>query len=262
VTKQNEMMYPSDLTDNQWQVIKAFVNTNRKRKHDLRLVFNAVLYVVKSGCQWRMLPKEYPLWQVVYYYFNQWKHRGVIEKIEEMLVKKIRVKQGKNEQPTAAIIDAQSVKSTLVSSRTTTGFDGGKKIKGVKRQIVVDTLGLLLSMVVHAAGMADRNGGRLVVAKLKGIWTTIQRVFADGGYSLVGKADQTLQTLGDYVLHIVRRTDFSSFKVLPKRWIVERTFAWLETNRRNAKSYERKTCTAEAIVQLSAIRLMLNRLNK
>ena len=252
-------IYPTDLTDSQWQVIKEFVNTERKRKHDLRPMVNALLYVVKTGCQWRMLPLEYPKWQTVYYYFNQWKHNGVYDAMQQALVKNIRVKHGKEEQPTAAVIDAQSVKSTLVSPRATTGFDGGKKIKGIKRHIVVDTLGLLLCVVVHAASMADRKGGALVVEKLKAVWTKIVKFFADGGYSLVGKAEQTLQTLGSYVLEIVRRTDFSTFQGLPKRWIVERTFAWIETNRRNAKYYERQTGTAEAMTQLAALRMMLNR---
>ena len=256
------MSYPSDLTHSQWQVIKELVDTGRKRKHDLRSVFNAVLYVVKTGCQWRMLPHDYAKWQVVYYYFSQWKHTGVIDKAQQALVKKVRQKHHKAEQPTVGIIDAQSVKSTLVSSRSTTGFDGGKMIKGVKRHILVDTLGLLLCVVVHAASVADRKGGALVVEKLKEAWTQIVKIFADGGYSLVGKAEQTLQTLGSYVLEIVRRTDFSTFKVLPKRWIVERSFAWIETNRRNAKYYERQPSTAEAMTQLSAIRMMLNRLNK
>ncbi|MBD0278047.1 MAG: IS5 family transposase [Flavisolibacter sp.] len=141
--------YPTDLADSQWQVIEEFVNTKRKRKHDLRCVVNAIVYVVKTGCHWRMLPHEYAKWQVVYYYFNQWKHNGIFETIQQELVKKVRIKQGKQQQPTAAIIDAQSVKSTLVSPRSTTGFDGGKMIKGVKRHIVVDTLGLLLCVVVH-----------------------------------------------------------------------------------------------------------------
>lgn len=156
--------------------------------------------------------------------------------------------------------DAQSVKSTLVSPRSTTGFDGGKKIKGVKRHIIVDTLGLLLCAVVHAASMADRKGGALVAEKLSATWTNIKKLFADGGYSLVGKAAQTLQSLGGYVVEIVRRTDFSTFRVLPKRWVVERSFAWVDTNRRNAKYYERMTTTAEAMTQLAAIRMMLNRL--
>jgi putative transposase len=254
------MSYPSDVTDSQWQVIKEFVDTGRKRKHDLRSVLNGIFYVVKGGIHWRMLPHDFPQWQVVYYYFTCWKHAGVIEKVQVALVNQVRQKQGKAEQPTAGIVDAQSIKSTLVCPRSVTGFDGGKLVKGIKRHIVVDTLGLLLAVVVHSAGIAERKGGAMVVNKLKQSWTQMKKIFADGGYSLVGKAAQTLQTLGGYVLEIVRRTDLSTFQVLPKRWIVERTFAWIDTNRRNAKFYERKTCTAEAMTQLAAIRMMLNRL--
>jgi putative transposase len=251
--------YPTDLTDSQWQFIKEFLNWERKRKHDLRPIVNAILYVVKTGCQWRQLPHGFARWQTVYYYFQVWQHSGVIEAIQQALVRKIRVKEGRKKEPTAGIIDAQSVKSTLVSSRENTGFDGGKKIKGIKRHIIVDTMGLLLCVVVHSAAMADRKGGALLTQKLQEAWSGVVKLFADGGYSLVGKAEQTIQQLGGYVLEIVRRTDFENFKVLPKRWVVERTFAWIETNRRNAKSYERHSRTAEAITQLSAIRMMLQR---
>jgi putative transposase len=251
--------YPTDLTDSQWQVIKEFLNTERKRKHDLRQIVNALFYLLKTGCQWRMLPYHYPYWEIVYYYFNTWKHAGVIKKIQCCLVKKIRVKQGKKEQPTVGIIDAQSVKSTFVCSRSNTGYDGGKKIKGIKRHIVVDTLGLLLCVVVHSAGIADRKGATTVCEKLQIMWTKIIKLFADGGYPLPGKAGERIQMLCGYIMEVVRRAEANVFKVLPKRWIVERTFAWIETNRRNAKCYERKNNTVEAMTKLSAIRIMLKR---
>ena len=251
--------YSTDLSDSQWQVIKEFLNIKRRRKHDLRTIVNAILYLVKTGCQWRMLAKDYPKWQIVYYYFNRWKHGRIIEKIQCFLVRKARVKQGKKEQPTVGIIDAQSVKSTLVSNRSNTGYDGGKKIKGIKRHIIVDTLGLLLCVVVHSANIADRKGGNYVLTKLAKRWDKIQKIFADGGYPLVGKVGEQNQTLGGYTMEIIKRNELNTFKVIPKRWIVERTFAWIETNRRNAKSYERLPNTAEAITQLSAIRLMLKR---
>jgi putative transposase len=259
------LSYPTDLSDSQWQVIKEFLNCKRKRTHELRCIVNAILYVVKTGCQWRMLPHDFAPWQSVYYYFQVWQHSGVIETIQQALVKKIRVQHGKNQQPSVGIIDAQSVKSTLVSNRQTTGFDGGKKIKGIKRHIIVDTLGLLLCVVVHSAGIADRKGGALLTQKLKEAWSGVVKLFADGGYSLVGKAKQTIQQLGGYVVEIVQKKEVvqqkkcERFQVLPKRWVVERTFAWIDTNRRNAKSYERLCSTAEAITQLSAIRMMLNR---
>jgi len=252
--------YPTDLTDGQWQVIKEFLNTERKRKHDLRSIVNAILYLVKAGCQWRMLALEYPKWQIVYYYFNRWKHGRIIEKIQCFLVKKVRSKQGRKEQPSVGIIDAQSVKSTLVSSRNYTGYDGGKRIKGIKRHIVVDTLGLLLCVVVHSAGIADRKGAGFVLGKLGKRWESIGKIFADGGYPLPGKVGEKNQVLCGYPMEVVKRSEMGVFKVIPKRWIVERSFAWTETNRRNAKFYERLSNTAEAIMQLSAIRIMLKRL--
>jgi putative transposase len=249
--------YSTDLLESQWQVIKGFLNTRRKRKHDLRHMFDAICYLIKTGCQWRMLPKSYPKWEIVYYYFTCWKHGGIIEKIQNGLSKMVRVKQGRKEQPSAAIIDAQSVKSTLVSSRAHTGYDGGKKIKGIKRHVVVDTQGNLLCMVVHSAGMSDRKGAALVLKKLKAHWPEIKILFADGSYPLVGKAHEPGQELCGYPLEVVKRSGLNTFEVVPKRWVVERTFAWGETNRRNAKYFERYPCTAEAVMQLSAIRIML-----
>lgn len=250
--------YPTDLSDSQWQIINNFLHFNRRRKSDLRQILNGILYLVKTGCQWRMLPRCYPCWQTVYYYFQVWKHKGLIEKIQLELVKLIRIKRGRKAHVSVGIIDAQSVKSTLVSSRKTTGYDGGKKIKGIKRHIVVDTMGSLLCVVVHAASMADRKGAYMVLEKLRQQWSGIVKIFADGGYPLPGRAGERLQTLCGYVMEIIKRTDLNNFKVIPKRWIVERTFAWIETNRRNAKSYERSPKSAEVITQLSAIRIMIN----
>lgn len=254
--------YPTDLTDSQWQVIKRFFNVKRKRATCLRRVCNAILYVVKSGCQWRLLPHQYPCWQTVYYYFQMWQSKGWIRLLQQALTCSSREACGRAGQPTAAVVDAQSVKSTLVSSRSHTGFDGGKRIKGIKRTVAVDTSGRLLSVAVHSAGTADRKAGTLLSEQLREHWPEVTQLFADGGYSLVGRSSQSGQTLGGYPLQVVKRSELSTFQVLPKRWVVERSFAWIETNRRNAKSFERLPSTAEAIVQLSFIRVMLNRLNK
>jgi len=249
--------YPTCLNDSQWQVMKSFLNIKRKRKHDLRQILNAIFYLVKTGCQWRMLPGEFPKWQIVYYYFNRWKNLGVIEKVRCFLVKLLRVKQGKSTEPSVGILDAQSVKSTLVSKSSNTGYDGGKKIKGIKRHIVVDASGLLLCIVVHPASMADRKGGKVVLEKLSNRWHGIKKIFADGAYPLPGKAAEKNQVLGGYEMEVVKRSELKGFKVVPKRWVVERTFAWNQTNRRNAKSYERLSNTAETVTEISAIRLML-----
>ena len=183
--------------------------------------------MVKAGCQWRMLPGDFAPWKLIYYYFDTWKKNGIFELIHESLVEKTRLKHGKKEQPTVGIIDAQSVKSTLVSSEDK-GFDAGKKIKGIKRHIIVDTLGLVLAIVIQGASVQDRDGAIPVISKLFEGWNQIIKIFA-------------------------------TFKVLPKKWIVERTFSWIDTNRRNSKNYERLNNTSVAMVHLSAIRIMLNR---
>lgn len=248
--------YPTDISNSQWQIISKHLDTQRSRKYDLRHIVNAILYLVKTGCQWRMLPHDFPGWKIVYYYFSAWKKALIIEHIHEVLVEKARKQKGRNEEPTVGIIDAQSVKNTLVSSESR-GFDAGKKIKGIKRHVIVDSLGLILAVVIQSACVQDRNGGVEVVEKMVECWRSIISIFADSGYSgtLIEKIKQRYKIR----VEIVKRTEAHIFKVLPKRWIVERTFAWLETNRRNAKYYQRLNDTGVAMVQLSAIRIMLNR---
>lgn len=248
--------YPTNLSNSQWQVISKYLNIERIRKYDLREIVNAILYLVKTGCQWRMLPKDFPDWKLVYYYFSSWKKSAVIEHIHESLVEKLRKAGGRNEEPSVGIIDAQSVKSTLVSGEDK-GFDAGKKIKGIKRHIIVDTLGLILVVVIQSASVQDRNGAIDVVEKLVGTWKKIVKIFADGGYS--GTLLDKLKERFKITVEIVKRNEQHVFKVLPKRWIVERTFAWIDTNRRNSKHYERLNDTSVAMVHLASIRIMLNR---
>ena len=248
--------YPSDVSDSQWQVISKYLDVERSRKYDLYEIVNAILYLVKTGCQWRMLPKDFPKWQLVYYYFSKWKKDGTIEYIHESLVESIRLKTGKKEEPTVGILDSQSVKTTNVSCAET-GFDAGKRIKGRKRNIIVDTLGLILCVVVHSAGIQDRNGGLPIIEKLKEKWRQIIKIFADSGYD--GTLIQKVKDKCGYTLEIVRKRDAAVFKVLPKRWIVERTIAWINNSRRMSKDYERYTNTSEAMIQLAAIRIMLKR---
>ena len=248
--------YSSNLSNSQWQIISKFLDIERSRKYDLREIVNAVLYVVKTGCQWRMLPGDFARWEIVYYYFSRWKATGIWEEIHESLVEKVRIKQGKKEEPTVGIIDAQSVKNTLVSSQDK-GFDAGKKIKGIKRHIIVDTLGLVLAVVIQSASTQDRDGAVEVITKLFENWKKIIKIFADGGYR--GQLIETIKTKFKIELEIIKRDELHTFKILPKRWIVERTFAWIDTNRRNSKNYERLNDTSVAMVHLSAIRIMLNR---
>jgi putative transposase len=203
-----------------------------------------------------MQPGDFARWEIVYYYFSSWKVKGFWEDIHESLVEKVRVKQGKKEEPTVGIIDAQSVKNTLVSSEDK-GFDAGKKIKGIKRHIIVDTLGLVLAVAIQSASVQDRDGAVDLVTKLFENWKKVIKIFADGGYR--GQLIETIKTKFNIELEIIKRDELHTFKILPKRWIVERTFAWIDTNRRNSKNYERLNSTSLAMVHLSAIRIMLNR---
>lgn len=248
--------YPTNISNSQWQIISNFLEVERNRKYELREIINAILYLVKTGCHWRMLPGDFPKWPIVYYYFSTWKKNGIWEYIHESLVEKIRKKQGRNEEPSVGIIDAQSIKSTLVSSQDK-GFDAGKKIKGIKRHIIVDTLGLILAVVIQSASVQDRDGAVSVIEKLTESWKKIIKIFADGGYA--GKLIAVIKERFKIELQIIKRDELHTFKILPKRWIVERTFSWIDTNRRNSKNYERLNQTSVAMVHISAIRIMLNR---
>ncbi|HEX8356983.1 MAG TPA: IS5 family transposase [Segetibacter sp.] len=246
--------YRTNLSDSEWQIISEYLDVNRNRKYALREIVNAILYVVKTGCQWRMLPHDFAPWETVYYYFSVWKKGEIFEIIHEELVEKTRIMKCRKEEPTVGIIDAQSVKNTLVSSQSK-GFDAGKKIKGIKRHIIVDTLGLVLAVVIQSASVQDRDGAVEVVNKLCESWKKVVKLFADGGYR--GQLINTIKTKFKIELEIIKRDELHTFKVLPKRWLVERTFAWIETNRRNAKNYERLNDTSTAMVHLSTIRIML-----
>jgi putative transposase len=248
--------YPSNLSDSQRAIVSIFFDMKRSRKHDLIEIVNAIMYLVKSGCQWRMLPGDFPNWKIVYYYFSTWKKKGLLEEIHESLVMQTRKSVGKNEDPSVGIIDAQSVKNTLVSSENK-GFDAGKKIKGIKRHIIVDTLGLILAVVIQNASVQDRDGAQNVIEKMKENWIRVIKIFADGGYA--GKLIDKIKLACNIELEIIKRSELHIFKILPKRWIVERTFAWIDTNRRNSKNYERLNETSVAMVHLAAIRIMLNR---
>ena len=251
--------YPSDLTDGQWQYIEKILNDTRKRSHSLRGIWNAVLYLVKTGCQWRMLPNDFAPWSAVYYYFKKWKLDGTFEEVMDKLNERQRRSVNKGPLPSLGIIDSQSVKTAHTCSQEV-GYDAGKKTKGRKRHIVTDTLGCLLFVMVHGAGVQDRNGIKLVLPKLKHKFLgCIRAIIADGGYSGQTIVDWVMDKLS-WRLEIVKRSRDPEFKVLPKRWIVERTFAWISYSRRNSRDYEKLTETSEAITQLSMIRIFLNRI--
>jgi putative transposase len=217
---------------------------------------NALLYLVKTGCQWRFLPKEYGNWKTTYSVFWRWRRAGVWKRLSDGLRERLRLQMNREAQPSVAIIDSQSVKT--VQKGRQRGYDAGKKIKGRKRHIAVDTLGLLLVVVVHSAGIQDRVGARAVLAALYRDTTRLVKVFADGGYTgqLIDWCRQRFQ----WTLEVVKRTELHTFKVLPKRWIVERTFSWLNLSRRLSKDYEINPRHSETMVYIAMSHLMVKRL--
>jgi putative transposase len=258
------MRYSSDLTDSQWQCIDHRFpkpcKRGRRRKHTFREPLNGVFYIVKTGCQWRNLPKDFAPWRTVYHYFRLWKINGLWEKIHTHLRERLRLVEGRQAQPSAAIIDSQSVKSTEVSDER--GFDAGKKVNGRKRHILVDTLGLLLVVMVLPANIQDRDGAKQLLAAFFSQKTRrrVKHIWADGGYA--GALLAHARRLWHCTIEIVKRCDLHTFKVLPRRWVVERTFGWLGRYRRLNRDYERQAKTGETMVYLAMIRLMLARLGR
>lgn len=253
--------YPTNLTDNQWQVIEKLLDVQeRKRKYPLRNIVNAINYLLKTGCQWRMIPKDFPPYNLVYYYFSKWKNEGVFEDLFIKLHIWLRTILGRAECPSLGLIDSRSVKTSHHVDRCR-GIDGNKKIKGRKQHLVVDTLGIPLAVVVHEANIHDSVGALQVFEHMRFKFPRLAKIIADGGYRGKHLSDTLKATLG-CDLEVVLRPDEcpSKFQVAPKRWIVERSFAWLENFRRLAIDYEFHAETAVTMIQLAFCFLMLNKI--
>ena len=254
--------YPSDMTNAQWAVIEPLVplpkHGGRPRTTDMREVINAIFYIGRTGCQWRLLPQPFPPWTTVQRYFYEWTKTGVLAEMNDIMVASVRTAEGRFPDPTAGVIDSQSVKTT--ESGGVFGYDAGKKIKGRKRHIVTDTLGYLLMIHVHTANIQDRDGAVDLLKELGEKFPNLRHVFADGGYrgpklkNAMGE-EWTIQT-------IMRSHDEKGFVLLPRRWVVERTFAWLGRNRRLAKDWERKLEISIGWVLVANIGLMTRKLTR
>ena len=255
--------YPSDLTNEQWQLLKRLLPRPSRRGRppiDRRAIIDAIMYVARTGCQWRQLPVDFPKWKTVYTVFWRWRTAGIWDRLHDVLRRRVRQAAGKRRTPSVAILDSQSVRTA--EGGEVRGYDAGKKITGRKRHLAVDTLGLVWMAVVHGADWQDHAGACVVLARLRQRCGRLKVIFADSAYARNQLPDWVRATFG-WLLHtVLRPAGAKGFVVLPKRWIVERTFAWLIRYRRHARDYERIPETSEAFIQLAMINLMSRRLTR
>ena len=262
--------YPSDLSDAEWVVLRPQVErvmdeirraAGRPMVHDLWAMVDAVGYVVRNGIEWRALPVDFPPWEAVYAFFQRWSERGLPQRLTDRLRIRLRTALGRDEQPSAAIVDSESVKGADTVGAGTRGFDSGKKINGRKRHIAVDVEGFLLAVVVTAASVGDRMGAKLLVVALLNTCTRLKLIWADSGYDGAPLA-AWVRAAANIAVEVIKRTELHVFKVVPRRWVVERTFGWLMRYRRLCRDYERRPEHHEAMVYWATVMIMTRRLTR
>lgn len=261
--------YPTDCADAEWQLIAPLLpqpaaktaTGGHPEGHCRRIIWDAIGYVCDNGIKWRSLPADFPPWETVYGCFARWRRRGVLQHLNDVLRERLRRAEGRLAEPSAAAIDSQSVKGDATVGAATRGYDGGKKINGRKRHIAVDTLGLLLIVMVTAANTSDRTAAYDLLLRLRQRYETVRHVWADGGYTgkIIGFAADVLEMTVEIVNKLAGQT---TFVVLHRRWVVERTFSWITNRRRNSRDYERLPETSEAFIYWSSIMTMTRRLSK